>query len=102
MRNSLKDRQDITGPVTENGSEAVLVDPVKGTRSACDLLLPPNQRHGCGDASNDTTRRPLNYVVRYLLNVEPPKESVPVPARQFRPKWQRRRTGTFFPIGFHL
>jgi dipeptidyl-peptidase-4 len=39
-----------------------------------DLLMLPNQRHGYGDAGNYMTRRRWDYFVRYLLNVEPPKE----------------------------
>jgi dipeptidyl-peptidase-4 len=39
-----------------------------------DLLMLPNQRHGYGDAANYMTRRRWDYFVKYLLNVEPPKE----------------------------
>jgi dipeptidyl-peptidase-4 len=39
-----------------------------------DLLMLPNQRHGYGDASNYMIRRRWDYFVRYLLNLEPPKE----------------------------
>jgi dipeptidyl-peptidase-4 len=39
-----------------------------------DLLMLPNQRHGYGDASNYMTRRRWDYFVKYLLNIDPPKE----------------------------
>jgi dipeptidyl-peptidase-4 len=39
-----------------------------------DLLMLPNQRHGYGDASNYMTRRRWDYFVKYLLNIEPPRE----------------------------
>jgi hypothetical protein len=39
-----------------------------------DLLMLPNQRHGYGDAGNYMTRRRWDYFVKYLLNVDPPKE----------------------------
>ena len=41
-----------------------------------DLLMIPNAAHGYGDASNYMTRRRWDYLVRYLLGVEPPKEYV--------------------------
>jgi dipeptidyl-peptidase-4 len=39
-----------------------------------DLLLLPNQNHGYGPASNYMMRRRWDYFVRWLLEVEPPKE----------------------------
>ena len=39
-----------------------------------DLLMLPNQRHGYGDAANYMTRRRWDYFVKYLLNIDPPKE----------------------------
>jgi dipeptidyl-peptidase-4 len=39
-----------------------------------DLLMLPNQRHGYGDAGNYMTRRRWDYFVKYLLNIDPPKE----------------------------
>ena len=39
-----------------------------------DLLMLPNQRHGYGDAGNYMTRRRWDYFVKYLLNMDPPKE----------------------------
>src|SRR5450759_1256811 len=39
-----------------------------------DLLMLPNQRHGYGDAANYMTRRRWDYFVKYLLNMDPPKE----------------------------
>jgi len=34
----------------------------------------PNQRHGYGNAANYMIRRRWDYFVKYLLNVDPPKE----------------------------
>jgi dipeptidyl aminopeptidase/acylaminoacyl peptidase len=45
-----------------------------------DLLMLPNQRHGYGDASNYMTRRRWDYFVKYLLNIDPPKEYEMKPA----------------------
>jgi dipeptidyl-peptidase 4 len=52
----------------------LVVDALVKANKDFDLLMLPNQRHGYGDASNYMTRRRWDYFVRYLLNVEPPKE----------------------------
>ncbi len=39
-----------------------------------DLLMLPNQAHGYGSASNYMMRRRWDYFVRWLLEMEPPKE----------------------------
>jgi dipeptidyl aminopeptidase/acylaminoacyl peptidase len=52
----------------------LVVDALIKANKDFDLLMLPNQRHGFGDASNYMTRRRWDYFVRYLLEMEPPKE----------------------------
>ena len=52
----------------------LVVDALIKANKDFDLLMIPNARHGYGDASNYMTRRRWDYFVRYLLNLEPPRE----------------------------
>jgi len=52
----------------------LVVDALIKANKDFDLLMLPNQRHGYGDASNYMTRRRWDYFVKYLLNMDPPKE----------------------------
>ena len=59
----------------------LVVDALIKANKDFDLLLLPNQAHGYGSASNYMMRRRWDYFVRWLLNVEPPREySFPPPA----------------------
>jgi len=51
----------------------VVDTPIKANKDF-DLVMFPNQRRGCGDATNYMTRRRGDYFVKHLLNMEPPKE----------------------------
>jgi dipeptidyl aminopeptidase/acylaminoacyl peptidase len=53
-----------------------------------DLLLLPNQQHGYATMANYMMRRRWDYFVRWLLEVEPPKEF------QFQPTPAGGRGGT--------
>jgi dipeptidyl aminopeptidase/acylaminoacyl peptidase len=52
----------------------LVVDALIKANKDFDLLMLPNQRHGYGDAGNYMTRRRWDYFVKYLLNLDPPKE----------------------------
>ena len=52
----------------------LVVDALIKANKDFDLLMLPNQRHGYGDAANYMTRRRWDYFVKYLLNIDPPKE----------------------------
>jgi len=61
----------------------LVVDALIKANKDFDLLMLPNQGHGFGSASNYMMRRRWDYFVRWLLNVEPPREysfQPPVPA----------------------
>jgi dipeptidyl-peptidase-4 len=70
--------------VPPSNTELVVEALIKANKDF-DLLMIPNARHRYGSASNYMMRRRWDYFVRYLLNVEPPKEYeivVPGAARQ--------------------
>jgi dipeptidyl-peptidase 4 len=52
----------------------LVVDALIKANKDFDLLMLPNQRHGYGNASNYMMRRRWDYFVKYLLNLDPPKE----------------------------
>ncbi len=61
----------------------LVVDALIKANKDFDLLMLPNQAHGYGSASNYMMRRRWDYFVRWLLNVEPPREYLlqpPAPA----------------------
>ena len=58
-------------PVT---ATELVVDALIKANKDFDLLLIPNAGHGYGSASNYMMRRRWDYFVRWLLDVDPPKE----------------------------